>query len=262
MTATVAELPVEHLGAVGLEELVDEAALLTRVDRKYVVPARDVPGLVGELPAGTRVLEIGPLRSFRYSSTYLDTPELASFHAAGRGRRRRWKVRTRTYVDTDATFLEVKTQGGRGTTVKERIPHVDPAGRRSGPVLTPEGAAYVGDQLGPELTARLRPTLVTTYDRTTFLAASGARATVDLRLGFWSLLHGGRREFPEIAVVETKSGSRPSEVDRLLWRRGHRPASISKYGVGLAALHPELPRLKWHRVLQRHLGVPRRRLAT
>jgi hypothetical protein len=40
-----------------------------------------------------------------------------------------------------------------------------------------------------------------------------------------------------------------------MWSRGHRPARISKYGVGMAALHPDLPRLKWHRALNKHLGL-------
>ena len=33
------------------------------------------------------------------------------------------KVRTRTYVDSHQCFIEVKTRGSRGTTVKSRIPH-------------------------------------------------------------------------------------------------------------------------------------------
>jgi len=37
---------------------------------------------------------------------------------------------------------------------------------------------------------------------------------------------------------------------------GHRPLRISKYGVGMAALHPGLPELKWHRVLHRSLTLP------
>ena len=65
------------------------------------------------------------------------------------------------------------------------------------------------------------------------------------------------RALADLAIVETKSAGAASEVDRLLWRAGHRPVRISKYGAGMAALHPDLPRLKWHRVLDTHLGVPR-----
>ena len=61
-----------------------------------------------------------------------------------------------------------------------------------------------------------------------------------------------RLALPDLVIAETKSGSHPSAVDRLLWRSGHRPISISKYGTGLAALHRELPANKWARVLRHH----------
>ena len=76
------------------------------------------------------------------------------------------------------------------------------------------------------------------------------------------MLHGKRSVAEKIVydamtIIETKTGSTPSAVDRLFWSRGHRPVRISKYGVGMAALSPALPRLKWHHVLDRHLGLPR-----
>ena len=58
---------------------------------------------------------------------------------------------------------------------------------------------------------------------------------------------------PRLAIVETKTGATPSSTDRLLWRHGHRPVRISKYGTGLAVLHPDLPATPWRRVLDRHV---------
>ena len=55
-------------------------------------------------------------------------------------------------------------------------------------------------------------------------------------------------------IVETKAGASPTDLDRILWSQGHRPARLSKYGVGVAALDPSAPALKWHRVLTRDLG--------
>ena len=60
------------------------------------------------------------------------------------------------------------------------------------------------------------------------------------------------RSLPEMAIVETKTTARVSQADRLLWRSGRRPTQISKYGTGLAALRPDLPSTKWHRILRRH----------
>ncbi len=108
--------------------------------------------------------------------------------------------------------------------------------------------------------ASLRPVLATAYVRRTLvLPEATARVTVDTDLA-WTSLGGSRWDHrprdldrPSLAIVETKSGATPSAADRLLWSTGHRPARISKYGAGLAALVPGLPDLAWHRALQRHL---------
>ena len=68
---------VDTLPTVGLDELNAQAALLTRVDRKYVVPAADLDLLLTGIP-GLRVLEVGGKRESRYESTYLDTVALDS----------------------------------------------------------------------------------------------------------------------------------------------------------------------------------------
>ncbi|MBM7389058.1 hypothetical protein JOE37_002052 [Clavibacter michiganensis] len=243
---------LDALAPISLEELVARAALLTRVDRKYVVPLAQLDDALAGLEPGTRALEIDGRRAAAYRSVYFDTPELTSFHLAVRGRRRRFKVRTRSYLDTGECALEVKTRGGRSSTVKDRVAYV--AGDER--ALTPTGLAHVDETLHDAgihdvAPRRLRPTLVTEYDRATlFVPGDESRATVDTALTW--ILDDRRLELPGVAIVETKSGSRPSAVDRLLWSRGHRPATISKYGTGLAALRDDLPGNRWNRVIRRH----------
>ena len=111
---------LDALGAVTLDELVAEASLLARVDRKYVVPREGLGAVLAAIDPGTRVLEIDGARDFAYESVYFDTPDLLSFRMAARPRRRRFKLRTRSYLDTGSSYLEIKTRGARGTTVKER----------------------------------------------------------------------------------------------------------------------------------------------
>ena len=53
-------------------------------------------------------------------------------------------------------------------------------------------------------------------------------------------------------MVESKSAGRRSVADRILRDLGVRPASVSKYAVGVAALHPELPSNPWHQTLWRY----------
>ncbi|WP_307806911.1 polyphosphate polymerase domain-containing protein [Naasia sp. SYSU D00057] len=251
MTAAL-ESALAGMAAISLDELVAQAALQTRVDRKYLLPRAELEDLLAGLPADALVLDEDGLRSFDYESVYFDTPDLDSYLAAARKRRRRYKIRTRCYLDSGDCFLEVKTRGGRSVTVKDRVPY-DAEARDE---LTAEGLEHTDTILAeagidrPD--APLEPTLVTRYARSTvFLPAAGARATVDRDLE-WITPAGTVLRTPELAIVESKSGSAPSPMDRLLWRHGHRPDGISKYGVGLAALRPDLPANKWSRVLRRH----------
>ena len=94
--------------------------------------------------------------------------------------------------------------------------------------------------------------MTTAYRRTTLVDLDDiARVTIDanLRCMDWT---GRSVGLVDDFIVETKSGGSPSATDRQLWAAGLRPEKISKFGTGLAALHPELPSNKWHRTLQRH----------
>lgn len=265
----LADLPVETqiaplLGAlegIGLEELNATAALQTRIDRKYLVPATTFARLFGSFDADMRVLDTGGLRIFRYDSVYFDTPALDSYFLAAHGRRRRYKIRTRSYLDSGVSFLEVKTEGSRSATVKERIPY-SPADRST---ITAEGAQYIAETLGGTGQAppsQLAPVLETLYGRITlFLPASNSRATIDLNVA-WSLPGQAPLVMANQVVVETKSGSAPGQLDRHLWHHGIRPSRISKFATGMATLMPELPANRWHRTLRHNMPQPTHRART
>ena len=286
-------LSTNHLTTTTLAELNSAAGLLTRVDRKYLVPLTCAQNLVDGLAPHARVLAIDERRRFSYTSTYFDTPGLEAFMLAARKRRRRFKVRTRTYLDSGLCFLEVKTRGARGTTVKRRMGyHADDASRLTGPgrafvAACLAGAGVTGSAAAREVAAALRPVLTTTYERTTLhLPRAEARATIDTALT-WRRLgpaapagssagtivgvpmspqalrpahlaaainEGEPVSVADIAVVETKNPATPSPADRALWEAGYRPTRISKYATGMALLHPELPANRWYRTLTHELA--------
>ncbi|MFE5839214.1 polyphosphate polymerase domain-containing protein [Arthrobacter sp. NPDC056493] len=243
------------LPPIGLEELNAEAALQTRVDRKYVVPAATARQVLATFSSRARVLEMDGLRSFAYDSVYFDTPQLHSYMLAARGRRRRYKIRTRTYADTGASFLEVKTEGTRAATVKERIPY----GIADRSRLTAEGLLYISETLATAVggvpDGALGPVLETRYRRTTlYLPESGSRATIDSNVT-WQAGDGLPWVLAGSVVLETKSGSAAGPLDRHLWQHGIRPSRISKFATGMAALHPHLPANRWNRTLRHSLHL-------
>ncbi len=246
---TLAPLP-----PIGLAELTARGELLTRVDRKYLLPAAVAARLVDDLRAHAAALTIDGHRAFAYESLYYDTPGLGCYGQAAHRRRRRVKVRHRRYLTTGGAFLEVKYAGRRGNTVKERqvdFPHVIDSAELT---ALDRHAAFLLDAVERSATRiaveQLQPALVTRYRRRTlFLPDSGCRVTLDTDLA-WELPDGSGLALDDCVVVETKSAGGPSDADRLLWTAGHRPTRISKYCTGLALLRPELPANRWHPVLR------------
>ena len=247
------ETPTAGFPPIDLAELNSAGALQIRVDRKYLVPPRLLAGLLEELPPWTRVLTIDGLQSFTYDSTYLDTDALDSYYAAARGRKRRWKIRERSYLDTGTSWLEVKTRRGEHT-VKERIEVTGghPDQWSDAEQLMIDGALGRAG-VGPVSLAALRPTLSTRYRRMTFFdPVSRARLTLDHGLSWLYEITRRTGRLGQTVVVETKSpGAAASAADRLLWRLGCRPARFSKYATGMAFLRENLPHNKWHRTMTR-----------
>ena len=233
------------LAAVSLAELQAEAAFLTRKDRKYLVPVEVLASFLDACEPGTRVLEIDGWRTFSYRSAYFDDDQLSAYHAARCRRAHRYKIRTRQYLDSGGSFLEVKVRDGRGQTVKHRRIH-DHACPLT--LVEPEREWLTSF---PFLTLELSTLdvhLLTRYERTTLLlpGASG-RVTIDRQLTF-ARPAGVAFEAADLVVIETKGAGAPTTVDRILWRLGFRPVSLSKYAVGMCVLHPDLPANRWHRL--------------
>lgn len=233
------------------------ASLQTRVDRKYVLTADAASAIVPILATRSAVTTVpsaaGDLRACWYRSTYFDTPDLESYRRTATKRRHRFKVRTRTYVDTATSFLEVKVRGARGVTEKVRtsLPpsvstlRLDHAGQR-----------FVDDILDrTDLGASLAPVVTTEYQRTTLVDLdSTTRATIDTSLAFTAPGdRDDRHEAHGLVVIETKSAGGVSWYDRVLWEAGVRPSAVSKFGVGMAVTRPDLPSNRWHRTLRDHL---------
>ena len=230
-----------------LDEINARAALVTRTCRKYLVPVTFVDSLFAGAEERFGVLTIGGRQVFQYSSTYLDTPDLRTFHAHRGGRRVRFKARVRTYVDTGTRMFEVKLKGARGVTDKTRIEYGGPPDR-----LTPVTRRFLDDTLrgyGMDPPDVLTASAVTDYRRTTVVSFSGEeRVTVDTDLvGYrngWSV---GMR--PDTVLLEVKTRGGLTSTERRLHQHGFREVGFSKYGATVTVLEPRLRGNRWHRAM-------------
>lgn len=248
---------VDQFEPIGLAETVSHASLTERIDRKYLVDPHDVDEiLLREVGQGFRVLDIDGKRSFSYESVYFDTPQMDSYLMTARSRPTRFKVRTRSYLDSTTTYLEVKERDRNDFTVKRRLLHPFEDRDR----LTPESIAWLAAATSVDgLANRLGPVLTVNYRRSTLVDTNTwSRVTLDTELT--ACQPGGRRLGADgFAVVETKSVGHPTAFDHHLWGRHYRPTGISKYCTLLAALDPALPANKWNRILRRYFDWEPRR---
>lgn len=84
--------------------------LQRRREVKFVTEAETALKMLATLSSHYAVMMAGTRRVASYRSLYFDTPTLDLFHAHRRGRRVRYKVRIRHYLDRCVSALEVKAR--------------------------------------------------------------------------------------------------------------------------------------------------------
>jgi hypothetical protein len=220
--------------AIGLAELNGQAALLKRLERKYVLDQAGLEGLFDVLRFSHSVLEIDGLRSHGYQSRYYDTPDLLCFRAHNQGRANRFKLRIRRYEDSGLAFCELKEKTRVAATAKSRVPLSDPS------VLGDDFGGLLGrirQIAGAAADRRFVPTLDVRYRRITlFDARDQTRVTIDTGLSFGHPTDPAVHQATASVIVEVKSARPMSLTDRLLRDAGLRPqAQMSKYCIGLLA---------------------------
>lgn len=221
---------------ISLAALNAKAAMLERLDNKYIIPAAQMALALDALQPLFDVLEIDGKRSFTYATRYFDDDDRRAYFDHHQGRRKRCKIRLRRYLDAGFSYLEVKLKDTRDVTVKRRLPV--PYDLQ---VLDESCLAFIEtcyrDQYGEAFGRPLRASVEMQYDRITLVAREGGeRMTIDSGLGFWS----GRMAVnvaPDMVIVETKSARANGMADKVLRRLHLHPTPrCSKYCVAMAAL--------------------------
>lgn len=218
---------------ISLEEM-DSIRLMNRTDTKFLASGCMLDGILDDaLACGYRVLETGGVRESQYDTLYYDTPGLDMFIAHQCGRLVRKKVRTRIYVDTGLTFLEIKKKDNHGTTSKKRIQI--PPGAFGDFKSLPEACRFLEKHSG--LRAEdISPALETVFRRITLVnAARTERLTIDTHLCFINRRNAESASLKDAVIIELKQDRRAtSDMKRILLMHRVQPAGLSKYCIGIA----------------------------
>ncbi len=213
----------------------NNVALLDRVESKYVLHMETLlPGL-DVLRNDYAVLEIDGRRINHYRTLYFDTEDFALYRRHQAGALNRYKVRSREYVESQLSFLEVKHKTNKKRTVKSRVTTPELVTEISG-----EPAHFLSD-VCPYESETLHPQLWNRYTRMTFVNRhSPERLTIDIGLSFeWE---GRTVGLPGIVIVEVKRPAFNAPSPFVSWAQSRhlRSNAFSKYCVGMSLLNPEL----------------------
>ena len=105
---------------ISLEEM-SGIKLMNRTDTKYVTSYQILKEILLVARHDYRIQEVNGECNIAYHTIYLDTPDRDMYVTHQNGRIVREKIRIRTYVNSDLTFLEVKNRNNKGRTDKRRI---------------------------------------------------------------------------------------------------------------------------------------------
>ena len=231
---TEVEQAVAQFAPISLAEI-GNAALLDRVETKYVVSAEILPTFLNAIHADYDVLSIEGQRLNRYKTLYYDSADFDLYRRHHAGGANRYKVRARQYVETGVNFLEIKHKDNKRRTRKQRYA-TDTFMR----VIDPTSGEFLRQRY-PHNVALLYGRLLTNYTRITLVSRHDAeRVTIDLDLSFeWE----GRCEaLANIAIVEIKRAphSAESRATQQLRQQRIRPERFSKYCIGVCLIYPQV----------------------
>ncbi len=212
---------------ISLDEM-DNVKLMDRTDTKYTFHSEILPTVLEQLKDSYRVLRINDTYQSNYKTLYYDTNELSLYYKHHSGKLNRYKVRHRSYVDSNIGFLEVKFKNNKGRTIKDRI--------KNNEVLlqwTEEARHFLAKKT-PYLPDTLVPNLWVNYSRITLVnKTSNERLTIDLNLEF---IKGDReKSMKSLVIAEVKQEkNQPSRFKELMKQLRIREGSISKYCMAVA----------------------------
>ena len=206
--------------------------LMDRLDFKFVASAALLPDLLEEMESDFMVQEAHNTRMAPYSTQYFDTPDMGFYTMHQNGKLNRQKIRIRSYVDANESFLEVKNKSNKGRTKKIRVPfdfqRIDSIGELS------EKKEFLTNHSIFDVNS-LIPTLENSFRRITFANKNKTeRITLDTNLSFFNSKTNERCDLEPFMILELKqNGYAHSHFHDIARKLNIKPTAFSKYCTGI-----------------------------
>lgn len=225
--------------------LLQQRALQKRVDTKFILRLDTLRNILANLTDDYALVRAGAEPVGQYKTLYFDTEEFSLVQEHHRGRRPRYKVRIRHYLDRHLTYLEVKKKNNANTTIKARRPITFQEEN-----LNTEDFAFVDEHM-PGTAHSLQPSLRTDFGRITLVGRNTMeRATFDVDLQFDR--NNNHEGLPRLVIAEIKQDRFRARTPLMMAFRRHgvRPQSISKYCTAALMLCPNLRLNRFYPILR------------
>jgi VTC domain len=214
---------------IGLAEM-DAVKLMDRVDVKYVIPLPILTQILKQASSYYQVLSIDSKLIAPYETLYYDTEKLDLYHLHQAGKLNRHKVRFRKYLNTGASYFELKLKNNKRRTLKTRIATTLDSEYK----LNEDSLAFIKED-NLLLVKGLDAKIWVNYSRITLVSIeTKERITLDLDLTFKN--ENSEKKY-EKEVKQSKT--RQSPITDIFKKYNLRQGSISKYCLGIMSLFPE-----------------------
>jgi hypothetical protein len=202
--------------------------LMDRVDTKYTFSYSQLPNILANIVEQYKVLTVNGKIINRYKTLYYDTSNYSLYAKHHSGKLNRHKIRYRTYMENNISFLEIKFKNNKGRTLKTRLEKSLFENE-----LDEESKLFLekNTPLSPDL---LIPTIFVNYSRITLISkTSRERVTIDVNLEFVKENHS--EKYTKLVIAEIKQESKKTSSFIKLMKQLHvSEGSISKYCMGIA----------------------------
>lgn len=220
---------------ISLDEM-DSVKLMDRTDTKFLLSYKGFGELLNELRKSYKCLEVEGQRSSKYETVYLDTQKLDFYISHHNGKRNRYKIRFRKYVESSLVFLEIKFKNNKKRTVKNRMIVSDIES-----VLSDDSIHFIKEISGIDF--EVTNVLRNDFKRITLVNEElQERLTMDMDLKFEAF--GEETEMGDVVICELKQekAKRNSPFLSAVKNHKHKPMRISKYCMGIAMLKKGIKR--------------------
>jgi hypothetical protein len=206
----------------------DNVKLMNRTDTKYTFHLSELNDILLEVKDHYKSLAVEDKKISKYKTLYYDTESLSLYNHHQSGKLNRYKIRHRTYVESNLGFLEVKFKNNKGRTIKNRIKKLDV------PESWDERSKEFLDTSLPFEPSNLIPVVWVNYQRITLVSKiAQERVTIDLGMTF--IKENLEVDLSQLVIVEVKQDSKQASIFCDILKKHHiREGSLSKYCMAIA----------------------------